>query len=119
MAIARIGQLSGDPVFHAAAQATAPYHVRLRLRHLSKFGKFAANHPFPDRKEGASHAPIKSGIRQPSPAKNAMMSAASSSGCSSAAKWPPFGMRVKRRMSVKVRAASERGGLRTSRGNSA
>ena len=59
---------------------------------------------------------MKSGIRQPSPAKNAMMSTASSSGCSSAAKWPPFGMRVRPRMSVKVRAASERGGLSRSAG---
>ncbi|MEA2775015.1 MAG: hypothetical protein QOF90_421 [Acetobacteraceae bacterium] len=33
-----------------------------------------------------------------SPLKNALISAASASGCSIAAKWPPFGITVHRRM---------------------
>ena len=50
--------------------------------------------------------------------KNSRISCARISGCSSAAKWPPFGCVVQRRMSLYSRAATERGGRRISRGNS-
>jgi len=51
--------------------------------------------------------------------KKARTSPASNSGCSSAAKCPPLGMMLQRRMSVNTRAAAVRGGLRISRGNCA
>ena len=57
--------------------------------------------------------------RQPSARKNVSTSLASASGCSSAAKCPPFCITLQRRMSVYVRSASERGGLRISFGNAA
>ena len=50
--------------------------------------------------------------------KNSRISCASAAGCSSAAKCPPFGITVKRRMSVNTRCAAARGGRRISRGNS-
>src|SRR5439155_20299419 len=50
--------------------------------------------------------------------KNARTSAASASGSSSAAKWPPAGIAVQRRM-LYVRSAHARGGSRISRGNAA
>jgi hypothetical protein len=49
--------------------------------------------------------------------KNSRISRAKASGCSIAAKWPPRGITVQRRMSVKVRSATERGGRTISRGN--
>ena len=51
--------------------------------------------------------------------KNARISFTSASGCSNAAKWPPFGITVQRLMSVYMRSATERGGRRISFGNSA
>jgi len=49
--------------------------------------------------------------------KNSRISCASAAGCSSAAKWPPFGITLQRRM-LKTRSAAARGGRRISRGNS-
>ena len=51
--------------------------------------------------------------------KNSMISRARASGCSIAAKWPPFGMAVQRRMSLYILSATDRGGRKISRGNSA
>jgi len=50
--------------------------------------------------------------------KNVRISSASASGCSIAAKCPPRGITLQRRISVYARSASERGGRRISLGNS-
>ena len=55
---------------------------------------------------------------QSNPSKKPVISAASACGCSIAAKWPPRGITLQRRMSVNTRAADSRGGRRISRGNS-
>jgi len=51
--------------------------------------------------------------------KNSTISRASASGCSIAAKWPPRGITLQRRMSLYIGLATERGGCRISRGNCA
>lgn len=61
--------------------------------------------------------PSRNATIQDSVRKNARISCASAAGCSSAAKCPPFGITVQRRMS-KTRSAEARGGRRISRGNS-
>lgn len=66
------------------------------------------------------HAPARE-KRYPvhSPAAKARTSSARSAGCSRAAKWPPRGITVQRRMSVNIRSASERGGRTISLGKDA
>lgn len=51
--------------------------------------------------------------------KKARISCASAPGCSRAAKWPPRVISLQRRISVKVRSASDLGGRRISRGKAA
>src|SRR5258708_7245641 len=55
--------------------------------------------------------------RQRSGRKNSLISCASSSGCSSAAKCPPLGIFDQRRMSPYIFSPSERGGRTISLGN--
>src|SRR5262249_24077291 len=98
-----------------ARVSTNPY----RRRPLPATTRFHQRNRRFDRCMAARGARTAVGAYARSGRRNSRISWASASGCSIAAKWPPFAITLQRRMLMKTRSAIERGGRRISRGNSA